>query len=90
MELLQTALIIAYLLITSYFFINWLKFFKQTSSLSVEEEFLSVVVLVIATILWPFVIPLTYLELFQAVKSQVKVMPVVLAIFLISLLLYLG
>lgn len=90
MELLQTALVIAYLLITSYFFINWLEFFNQTPSSSVEDRFLSVVVLVIATILWPFVIPISYLEFFQAGKSQFKVMPVVLAISLISLLLYLG
>lgn len=90
MELLQTALVIAYLLITSYFFINWLEFFNQTPSSSVEDRFLSVVVLVIATILWPFVIPISYLEFFKAGKSQNKVMPVVLAISLISLLLYLG
>ena len=90
MELLQTALVIAYLLITSYFFINWLEFFNQSPSSSVEESFLSVVVLVIATILWPFVIPISYLEFFKAGKSQFKVMPVVLGIFLISLLLYLG
>lgn len=90
MELLQTALIIAYLLVTSYFFINWLKFFNRTPSSSVEDRFLSVVVLIIATILWPFIIPISYLELFKAGQSQFKVMPVVLAIFLISLLLYLG
>lgn len=90
MELIQTALVIAYLLITSYFFINWLKFFNQTPSSSVEDRFLSVVVLSIATILWPFVIPISYLEFFKAGKYQLKVMPVVLGMFLISLLLYLG
>ena len=65
MELLQINLIIAYLLITFYFFINWLKFFYSSFPWSIEDKFLSVVVLVIATILWPFVVPISLLELVQ-------------------------
>ena len=72
MELLQINLISAYLLITSYFFINWLKFFNSSSSLSIEDKFLSVVVLVIATILWPFVVPISLLKLIQNREFQLN------------------
>lgn len=85
-----TALIVSYLLISLCFFINWLNFFRQKQSLSPEDRFLSIVILVIATILWPVAVPISYLELIKARKSQFIVMPVVLAIFLVSLLLYLG
>ena len=71
MDILQNNLLIAYLLITFYFFINWLKFFNQASICSVEDWSLSVITLVIATILWPFVVPITLLEMLkpQAIKQ---------------------
>jgi hypothetical protein len=90
METTITALIVFYLLVSLYFFINWLNFFKQKQNLAPEDKFLSIVILVIATILWPVAVPISYLELIKARKSQFIVMPVVLAIFLVSLLLYLG
>ena len=72
MYILQTSLVILYLLLTFSFFINWLKFFKKAPRLSVEDWFLSVVLFVIATILWPFVIPITYMKMLkpQAVKQD--------------------
>jgi Ca2+/H+ antiporter len=90
MEILTIALIVSYLLISLCFFINWLNFFKQKHNLAPEDRFLSLVILVIATILWPVAVPISYLELLKARKSQFIVMPVILAIFLVSLLLYLG
>lgn len=73
MELLQINLISAYLLITFYFFINWLKFFNSSCILSIEDKFLSVVILVIATILWPFVVPIYLLELIQNRENQLTI-----------------
>lgn len=65
MELLRIDLVVAYLLITLYFFNNWLKFFNRSLLLSVEDRFLSVVVLILVTILWPFVIPVFFLKLLK-------------------------
>jgi hypothetical protein len=36
--------------------------------------FLSFIILVIATILWPFVIPISFLELFKALKIRLSSM----------------
>ena len=66
MYILQTSLLIIYLLLTFSFFLNWLKFFNQASICSVEDWFLSVITLFIATILWPFVIPITFLGTLKA------------------------
>ena len=72
MYILQASLLSLYLLLTFSFFINWLKFFKKAPLSSVEDRFLSVIILVIATILWPFVIPINYLIMLkpQAVKQD--------------------
>ena len=87
MEPLQVALVAAYLLVSSHFFINWLKFFNRSRRLSVEDSFLSVVILVITTILWPFIIPISLLELLKARKLEFSsMMPVVLAIVVFSLI----
>lgn len=87
MKLLIAALVVAYLLITSYFFTNWLKFFKRKHRLSPEEMFLSLVVLVTSTILWPLVVPISSLEQLKARKLQLSsIMNIVLAMFVVSLL----
>ena len=87
MKILITALVVAYLLITSCFFINWLKFFKRNRRLSPDEMFLSLVVLVISTILWPLVVPISSLEHLKAQKLQLSsMMNIVLAMFVVSLL----
>ena len=87
MEPLQVSLIAAYLLLVSfYFFSNWLKFFNR-NSLSVEDSFLSFVILVIVTMLWPFVVPISLLQLLTARKPQFSsIVPVVLAIVVVSLI----
>lgn len=54
-----------YLLMAAWVLTIWLKFFKQDTSLSSEDRLLSMVILVIATILWPVVVPIAYLELLQ-------------------------
>ena len=80
-------IIVAYLVMTSYFFMNWLKFFKRSPKLSPEEMFLSIVILLIATIFWPIVVPISSLELLKAGKLQLNNMvSVVLAMFVLSLL----
>ena len=87
MESSQEAFVVAYLLTSLYFCKNWLRFFKRNANLSVEDRFLSVVILVIATISWPVVVPISYLELLRNRKLQLNgMMPVVLAVFMVSLI----
>jgi len=69
-EILQFTLVFAYLLITCYFATNWLKFFKRQPILSPEDKFLSLVILFIAITLWPFVVPISWLELLKARKKK--------------------
>ena len=86
MEPLQVALIAAYLFVSFYFFINWLKFFNRIR-LSVEDSFLAFVILFIASILWPFVVPISFLEHLKAQKLQLSsVLPLVLMVVVISLI----
>ena len=86
METLQVASIAAYLFVSFYFFINWLKFFNRIR-LSVEDSFLSFVILVIVTMLWPFVVPMSLMQLLTARKPQFSsIVPVVLAIVVVSLI----
>ena len=86
MEPLQVALIAAYLFVSFYFFINWLKFFNRIR-LSVEDSFLSFVIFVIVIMLWPFVVPMSLMQLLTARQPQFSSMvPVVLAIVVVSLI----
>lgn len=65
MKLMIVALVFVYLLMAPRFFTRWLKLFKQDSSLSSEDKLLSMAILVIATTLWPVVVPIAYLELLK-------------------------
>jgi hypothetical protein len=55
--------VVVYVIMAPYFFTTWFKVFKRDSSLSSPEKRLSWVTLLIATILWPIVVPIAYLEL---------------------------
>ena len=86
METLQFASIAAYLVVSFYFFINWLKFFNRIR-LSVEDSFLSFVIFVIVIMLWPFVVPMSLMQLLTARTPQFSsIVPVVLAIVVVSLI----
>ena len=91
MDPLLTILVFGYLLISSYFFTNWLNFLQKKPRFSPEEMLLSLVILVIVTILWPFVVPIYCLELLKTRNIEFSsILPILLAIFLVSLLTYLG
>lgn len=63
---------IFYLIMTPLFFSIWFNFFQRDSSLSYEDKRLSWVILLTATILWPVVVPIAYLELLS--KHNINVM----------------
>lgn len=87
---IQLTLTIAYLLMTCYFLSNWLIFSVRHPASTPEDKFLSVVMFLVTTIFWPVMIPMSCLEMVQ--KKQIdfnKIVPVLLAIFIFSILYYL-
>jgi hypothetical protein len=87
---IQLAFVISYALITGYFFVNWIKFSLRHPSNSPEDKFLSFVMFIISTILWPLVIPMSLIEILKTRKIEFRViLPVLLAIFAFSLSFYL-
>ncbi|NDJ17044.1 hypothetical protein [Myxacorys almedinensis] len=53
-------------------FSSWLTFFRRDEELSCEEKKLSWLVIAIATMLWPVVLPFAYLELMGKLKHSTK------------------
>jgi hypothetical protein len=91
MNQILLTLIISYVLISCYFFSNWLRFSLRHPSSSPEEKFLSFVMFIIATIFWPLTIPMSLLEVFQKRKIEFSTfIPVLLVIFAFSISYYLA
>lgn len=84
MERIDSALVVVYLLVACYFFNNWLIFSKQVPNSSVEDGFLSFVILVIATLLWPVAVFISALEILRTGKFDASnVITIVLAMFVV-------
>ncbi|QSJ15521.1 hypothetical protein JYQ62_27335 [Nostoc sp. UHCC 0702] len=91
MNQIQLTLVISYLVMSCYFFSNWLRFSLRHPSSSPEEKFLSFVMFLITTIFWPLTIPMSLLEIFQKRKLELSnVIPVILAIFALTISYYLS
>jgi hypothetical protein len=58
-------IIATYLLMAIPFLSIWLNAFRRDTSLSARDRQLSLVVLAVATVLWPVVVPISYLELLK-------------------------
>ncbi|RCJ27552.1 hypothetical protein A6770_25640 [Nostoc minutum NIES-26] len=90
MNQIQLTLIISYVLISCYFFSNWLRFSLRHPSSSPEEKFLSFVMFIITTIFWPLTIPISLLEIFKKRKLEFSnVIPILLTMFAFSVSYYL-
>lgn len=90
MNQIQVTLVIGYLLMTCYFFFNWLIFSLRNPTSSPEEKFLSFVMSLITTILWPLMIPISCWEIIKNRQLQLnRLIPVVLAVFAFSISYYL-
>jgi uncharacterized membrane protein YozB (DUF420 family) len=68
MQMLSLSILTCYFLVMPVLFWNWLGFFRKDGDMSGTERRLSLLVLAIATVLWPIVLPLSYLELLGKVK----------------------
>jgi uncharacterized membrane protein len=61
-----------YLLFAGYFFKGWVQLYKQDTKMSAEEKQLSRVILAIATVLWPVVVPISYAEKLSKAKNAAQ------------------
>ena len=87
MNKLLVTLVITYLLSSCYLLIDGFKLFKKGNSLSPEEIFLSLIVLFIVTVFGPLLIPISLIQTLKVEKLELgNVMPLILVIFLVSLL----
>ena len=55
------------------FFMQWLGFFIDDKEMTSTQRYLSVLILILATILWPLIVPLAYLELLKFHKKHKQV-----------------
>ncbi|MEQ8970137.1 MAG: hypothetical protein RIE73_07035 [Coleofasciculus sp. C1-SOL-03] len=62
-------LILFYLVMLPLFFTRWLGFLKREENLSAKAQFHSLMFLLLAAILWPLVVPISYLELLERQKQ---------------------
>jgi hypothetical protein len=73
-----------------YFFTNWLRFSLRHPTSTPEEKFLSFVMFLVTTILWPVVIIMNLWQIFNKRKMELSnVIPVIFAMFAFSLSYYL-
>jgi len=70
--MIKITLLLLYLIITIYFFLNWLKFFDRNSVLSVEDRFFSGVILCVVVLLWPLIIPISCQKILGNIKLPNK------------------
>ena len=90
MNQVQLTLLISYLLMTCYFFTNWLKFSLRHPHSTPEEKFLTLVMFIITTIFWPLIIIMSFWEIFNKRQLELRTMiPIIFAIFALSLSYYL-
>jgi hypothetical protein len=90
MNQIELTLVISYLLMSGYFLTNWLNFYLRHPTSSPEDRFLSCVMFLISTIFWPVIIPISCIEILKKRKLEFsQVIPVILAIFAVSISFYL-
>ena len=61
-----------YSLLMPILFVNWFRLFREDLDLSKSEKHLSIVVIAIATLFWPIVIPFAYLELMEKLQRSTR------------------
>ncbi|MDB9541371.1 hypothetical protein NWP22_11870 [Anabaenopsis tanganyikae CS-531] len=90
MNQIQVTLLLSYFLMSCYFFTNWLRFSLRHPTSTPEEKFLSFVMFLVTTILWPVVIIMNLWQIFNKRKLELSnVIPVIFAMFAFSLSYYL-
>ena len=89
MKEIEFAIVVSYVLLTCYFFINWLRFTLRHPSSSPEEKFLSFVMFIISTIFWPIIVPISCIDIFRTKKIEFSVVvPIIVVVSAFSLAFY--
>jgi hypothetical protein len=87
---IQLTILISYLLTSCYFLGNWLRFSWRQPTSTPEDKFLSFVMVVITTVFWPLMLPMSCVEMLKQRQVDVNVViPVVLTILVFSVSYYL-
>jgi hypothetical protein len=87
----QMIMVVSYLLMTGYFFLNWLRFSLRHPSSCAEDTFLSFVMFCVTTVFWPLVVPASLLEIFKTRRLELgTVAPVLAAAVAVSLSIYIS
>ncbi len=66
-------ILIFYILLACFFFGEWLGFFMDDKEMTSRMRWFSGIILAIATIFWPVVVPFAYLELLKFHKKNKEV-----------------
>lgn len=91
MNRIEFAIVVSYLLMTCYFFINWLRFTLSHPNSSPEDNFLSFVMFAISTIFWPLIFPISFLEVLRSKKFEFSVVvPILVVVSAFSLVFYMA
>lgn len=86
MSQIQLTLVISYLLMTCYFFSNWVRFSLRHPTSSPEDKFLKFVMCLITTVFWPLIVPMSLIEILKQRKLEIStIIPVLLAMFAVTI-----
>ncbi|BAZ41390.1 hypothetical protein NIES4101_73560 [Calothrix sp. NIES-4101] len=69
-----------YTLLAALFFKEWFFFFINDPEMSVKTRYISGVILAIATIFWPLIVPLAYLELLKFHKKHKPIIDLLISL----------
>ncbi|WP_414590437.1 hypothetical protein [Anabaena sp. CCY 9614] len=90
MNQMQLTFSISYLLMTCYFFSNWLRFSLRHHASTPEDKFLSLIMCLMTIIFWPLMILMSVWEIFKKRKIDINTtIPVILVVFAVSFSYYL-
>ncbi|NJM22579.1 MAG: hypothetical protein HC836_07480 [Richelia sp. RM2_1_2] len=70
--------IVFYLIMACCFFVQWLSFFIDDKEMNSAQRYFSMIILALATILWPLIVPLAYLELLKFHKKHKQVIDLII------------
>jgi uncharacterized membrane protein len=68
MQVLIYGLLAFYAIVMPMLFTNWYGLYSQEAGMSLNQRQTSRIVIMVATLLWPIVLPMSYLELLKKVK----------------------
>jgi uncharacterized membrane protein len=73
MQVLIFGVVALYIVVMPILFLNWYGLYQQDQEMTESERQISRIVMMIATVLWPIVLPMSYLELLSKVKRYERV-----------------